>query len=74
MDRNMNPFAPGAGTNPPELVGRQDVLEKVQALLHRVKAGRFEKGLIITGLRGVGKTVLLNVSAQVLLNSPSRIN
>ena len=60
MDRNMNPFAPGAGTNPPELVGRQDVLEKVQALLHRVKAGRFEKGLIITGLRGVGKTVLLN--------------
>ncbi len=55
-----NPFSPGAGSPPPELVGRHPVLEQARVLLGRVKAGRPEKNLLLTGLRGVGKTVLLN--------------
>lgn len=60
MDSIRNPFAPGAGSPPPELVGRGDVLEEVRVLLGRVKNGRSEKSLLLNGLRGVGKTVLLN--------------
>ena len=60
MDPIRNPFAPGAGSPPPELVGRDPVLEHARVLLGRVKAGRPEKSLLLTGLRGVGKTVLLN--------------
>ena len=56
----FNPFSPGAGAPPPELVGRQPVLEQTRVLLHRIKAGRAEKSLLLTGLRGTGKTVLLN--------------
>lgn len=60
MDPIKNPFCPGAGAPPPELVGRAPVLELARILLGRVKAGRPEKSLLLTGLRGVGKTVLLN--------------
>lgn len=60
MDPIANPFSPGAGAPPPELVGRDDVLEQVRVLLGRLALGRPEKSLILTGLRGVGKTVLLN--------------
>ena len=60
MDMWENPFAPGAGTPPPELVGRDDVLGQARILLGRVKRGRAEKSILLTGLRGVGKTVLLN--------------
>lgn len=60
MDKIRNPFSPGAGSPPPELAGREGVLEQAQVLLGRVKAGRPEKSLLLTGLRGVGKTVLLN--------------
>jgi len=60
MDRRTNPYSPGAGTPPYELVGREDVLEDASVLLDRVKAGRPEKSILLTGLRGVGKTVLLN--------------
>jgi hypothetical protein len=60
MDQIRNPFSPGAGSPPPELAGRAAVLEQAQVLLGRVKAGRAEKSLLLTGLRGVGKTVLLN--------------
>ena len=60
MDAIKNPFSPGAGSPPPELVGREGILEQARVLLGRVKEGRPEKSLLLTGLRGVGKTVLLN--------------
>lgn len=60
MDTIKNPFSPGAGSPPPELVGREGILEQARVLLGRVKEKRPEKSLLLTGLRGVGKTVLLN--------------
>lgn len=60
MDPITNPFAPGAGSPPPELVGRDGILEQARILLGRVKVKRPEKSILLTGLRGVGKTVLLN--------------
>jgi hypothetical protein len=60
MDPIKNPFSPGAGAPPPELVGRDPLLEQARILLGRVKQRRPEKSLLLTGLRGVGKTVLLN--------------
>jgi hypothetical protein len=60
MDKIRNPFSPGAGSPPPELAGRENILEQARVLLGRVGAGRPEKSLLLTGLRGVGKTVLLN--------------
>lgn len=60
MDPINNPFSPGAGAPPPELVGRDPLLEQARILLGRVKQQRPEKSLLLTGLRGVGKTVLLN--------------
>ena len=60
MDPIKNPFSPGAGSPPPELVGRDPVLDQARILLGRVKQKRPEKSLLLTGLRGVGKTVLLN--------------
>lgn len=60
MNHLLNPFAPGAGTPPPELSGRSDLIERGRIALARVQHGRSEKGLILVGLRGVGKTVLLN--------------
>jgi hypothetical protein len=60
MDRIKNPFSPGAGSPPPELAGRGEVLEQARVLLGRVRQKRPEKSILLTGLRGVGKTVLLN--------------
>jgi hypothetical protein len=60
MDPIKNPFSPGAGSPPPELVGRDPVLEQARILLGRVRQRRPEKSMLLTGLRGVGKTVLLN--------------
>src|SRR5262245_38572578 len=60
MDRLRNPFAPGAGTPPPELVGRSDILDNARIALARIRSGRHEKSFLLVGLRGVGKTVLLN--------------
>ena len=60
MDEVRNPYAPGAGTPPPELAGRTDLLEAAETALRRVAAGRPHQSLIMVGLRGVGKTVLLN--------------
>lgn len=59
MDPIANPFSPGAGTPPPELVGRDDLIDQVDIALGRLRAGRSAKGVILLGLRGVGKTVLL---------------
>ena len=60
MDNICNPFSPGAGSPPPELAGREGILEQARVLFGRVQAKRPEKSLLLTGLRGVGKTVLLN--------------
>jgi len=60
MDPIRNPYAPGAGTPPPELAGRQGLRENIQIALERVRAGRPAKSILMVGLRGVGKTVLLD--------------
>lgn len=54
-----NPFAPGAGQRPPELAGRDKEVKAFEVVLERVARGRPERSLVLTGLRGVGKTVLL---------------
>lgn len=59
MDRIRNPFAPGAGNPPPELAGRAALIEQAEVALGRVGLGRSTQSLILVGLRGVGKTVLL---------------
>lgn len=59
MDPIKNPFSPGAGSPPSELVGRDSILEQARILLGRIKQKRPEKSMLLTGLRGVGKTVLL---------------
>jgi len=60
VDPVRNPYAPGAGQRPPELAGRDGELEAFDVVLERVSRGRPERGVVLTGLRGVGKTVLLN--------------
>src|SRR4051794_9291658 len=60
MDPIRNPYAPGAGQRPPELAGRDQELAAFDVVLERIARGRPERSLVLTGLRGVGKTVLLN--------------
>lgn len=60
MDPRLNPYAPGAGTPPPELAGRDDLIERAAIALDRIRAHRSARSFILYGLRGVGKTVLLN--------------
>ncbi len=60
MDPVRNPYAPGAGQRPPELAGRTRELDAFDVVLERVARNRPERSLVLTGLRGVGKTVLLN--------------
>jgi hypothetical protein len=60
MDPIRNPYAPGAGQRPPELAGRSAQLAAFDVVLERVAHGRPERSIVLTGLRGVGKTVLLN--------------
>jgi AAA ATPase domain len=55
-----NPYAPGAGQRPPELAGRDKEIAQFEVVLERVARGRPERSMVLTGLRGVGKTVLLN--------------
>lgn len=59
VDPIRNPYTPNAGASPPQLAGRDDIIEEFQIILRRIASGKTEKGLIVTGLRGVGKTVLL---------------
>jgi hypothetical protein len=65
MDPLRNPYAPGAGTPPPELSGRQDLLEHTRIALGRTKLHRHAKSFIAVGLRGVGKTVLLREAVRL---------
>jgi len=60
MDPRKNPYAPGAGTLPPELAGRDEIIERVSIQLDRCRNGLAYRSFLIVGLRGVGKTVLLN--------------
>ena len=60
MDPVRNPYAPGAGQRPPELAGRDRELAQFEVVLERIARGRPERSIVLTGLRGVGKTVLLN--------------
>lgn len=60
MDPVSNPYTPGAGIPPPELAGRDELRETVRIALERIKAGRPAKSILMVGLRGVGKTVLLD--------------
>jgi hypothetical protein len=60
VDPIRNPYAPGAGQRPPELAGRDRELARFDVVVERVARGRPERSLVLTGLRGVGKTVLLN--------------
>ncbi len=64
MDPIRNPYAPGAGTPPPELAGRDDIRESARIALERTKIGRPTKSTMMVGLRGVGKTVLLDLMRE----------
>ena len=81
MDPRINPYAPGAGTQPPELAGRDEIIEKAAIALDRLRNGLSARSLLMVGLRGVGKTVLLTRIAQeteargfvvVTIESPER--
>jgi hypothetical protein len=60
MDPIRNPYAPGAGSQPPELAGRDAIRQSVRIAFERIKIGRPSKSILMIGLRGVGKTVLLD--------------
>ena len=81
MDPRRNPYAPGAGAPPPELAGRDGVIEDASIIFDRIRNGLSAKSLLIVGLRGVGKTMLLNRICRdaegrgfiaVLLEAPER--
>jgi hypothetical protein len=67
MDPVRNPYAPGAGQRPPELAGRDREIGQFEVVLERVARGRPERSMVLTGLRGVGKTVLLNTFRSMAL-------
>lgn len=68
MDPVRNPFAPGAGTPPPELAGRSGLLNDIKIALMRMEARRSGKSSILIGLRGVGKTVLLVKTSEMAVS------
>ena len=81
MDPRTNPYAPGAGTPPPELAGREAIIEMAAISLDRIRAALVARSVMLVGLRGVGKTVLLNRMhndaeamgfATVMLEAPER--
>ena len=60
MHPELNPYSPGAGRRPPNLVGRQLDIDAFDLLVVRTRAHQVDRGIVMHGLRGVGKTVLLN--------------
>ena len=68
MDPINNPYSPGAGVPPPELAGRESILQAAENMIKRVKNGHATQSQILLGLRGVGKTVLLNRIDQIAEN------
>jgi Cdc6-like AAA superfamily ATPase len=73
MDPIRNPYNPGAGTRPPAFMGRQDLLREFEVALGRTLAGRPGKSLMPIGLRGVGKTVLLNCFVDIAAQQKCRV-
>jgi len=73
MDAIRNPYAPGAGSQPPELAGRSALLEQARIAIGRMRIGRHAKSFIAVGLRGVGKTVLLNRVAHMAREAGYRV-
>ena len=69
MDPVRNPFAPGAGSQPPELAGRDEIISEAEIAIRRVLLGRHHRSQILLGLRGTGKTVLLNRIEQLAENA-----
>jgi len=67
MDEVRNPFAPSAGSQPPELAGRDDIIKSADIAIQRVLSGRHDRSQILLGLRGTGKTVLLNRIEELAL-------
>src|ERR1700722_18167241 len=67
VDPIRNPYAPGAGQRPPELAGREREISQFEVVLERVARGRPERSMVLTGLRGVGKTVMLNTFRSMAL-------
>lgn len=65
MDNINNPYTPNAGSEPEFFIGRESQTENFSTLLKRLNQGRTERSMIITGLRGVGKTVLLNKFSEI---------
>jgi hypothetical protein len=65
MDSLANPYRPGAGTPPPALIGRDELLDRFGVTVRRAAMGRPGKSLMPIGLRGVGKTVLLNRCSEI---------
>jgi hypothetical protein len=72
MDRAENPFAPNAGARPPELAGRDELTEDTRVEIVRVLKGRSARGRFFLGLRGVGKTVLLNKLNEIALDAGAK--
>jgi hypothetical protein len=68
MDPRHNPYAPGAGTRPPALTGRDREIDAYEVLIDRLNDGMAGQSMIITGLRGVGKTVLLNAFEDIAVD------
>jgi hypothetical protein len=76
MDPVLNPYSPGAGTPPPELSGRDELRETVRVAVARIRRGLPTKSILMVGLRGVGKTVLLSRmgdDAEAAANQTMRI-
>jgi len=69
MDPVRNPFAPGAGSQPPALAGRDDIISDAITALKRTQIGRHARSQMLLGLRGTGKTVLLNTIENAAENS-----
>lgn len=65
MDPVRNPFAPGAGSRPPELAGRDHIVGRAEIAIQRILQGRHDKSQMLLGLRGTGKTVLLNAIEEL---------
>ena len=65
MESGLNPFSPNAGSCPPELVGRDDVLTDAQTMIARLPRRLSVQSMLLTGVRGVGKTVLLNEVSRI---------
>ena len=68
FDPIENPFSPGAGAPPPELAGREKVLDRAKLSILRIKNGKSEKSFFLVGLRGVGKTVLLRKIEEIAID------